>query len=326
MTESNQNAGADSVRPAPAFVPSRGDPIHWLSKDLKALFGGPVRKVTLDAGFTCPNRDGTLGVGGCTFCDPGGSGPDDLLRGEAWQDRLVRLADGAATGGYAGVLAYFQAYTNTYGRSPAELAATLERARNVPGVAGVIVGTRPDCLPPAILDVLADLNRRTRLWVDVGMQTVHDATHHAVNRGHTHADTLAAVEALRHLGIRFVLHLMMGLPGEDETMMRGTLAEAARLRPWGVKLHPLHVVEGSALASRWRTGVLPLMTREAFAGLAADLLETLPPETTVHRLTGERPEGVLLAPDWCRDKRRTLGAITRELARRQTWQGRRSAA
>jgi len=322
----SRNTKLNTIRPTSAFVPSRRDPIHWLSKDLKATFGGPVRKANLDAGFTCPNRDGTLSVGGCSFCDPGGSGPDDLVAGEAWHDRLVRLAGRATATGYAGVLAYFQAHTNTYGRTPEEFGAMLERTLAVRGVVGIIIGTRPDCLPPRILNVLAAFNRRTRLWVDVGMQTIHDATLSAVNRGHKHADTVAAVEALRALGIPFVLHVMLGLPGEDDAMMRATLAEVTRLRPWGVKLHPLHVVNGSALAARWKAGALPLLGREVFAAHAADLLETLPPETTIHRLTGERPEGILLAPDWCRDKRGTLGAVTRELARRASWQGKRAGS
>jgi uncharacterized protein len=305
-----------------SFVPSRRDPIHWLSKDLKARFGGVVRKASLDAGFTCPNRDGTLGVGGCAWCDPSGSGPDDLLPEEDWKGRLARLARSAQERGDPGVIAYFQAFTNTHGRPTQELESLLRKALGVPGVCGLALGTRPDCLPPDVLDVLTLLNRETFLWVEIGMQTACDATLAALNRGHAHEATVFALEALRARDIRCVLHLILGLPGESATTMLASLDEAARLRPWGVKLHPLHVVKGSALESAWREGQLDLLSLNAYVGLAVDGLERLAPETTIHRLTGERPKEILLAPDWCRDKRHVLAALQRELSRRKSWQGR----
>ena len=304
-----------------SFTPSRQDPIHWLSKDLKTRFGGNVRKASLDAGFTCPNRDGTLRTGGCVWCDPSGSGPDDLAAGEPWPERLRRLASAALDRGDKGVIAYFQAYTNTHGADPGNLERAWRSALAVPGVLGLAVGTRPDCLPPPVLDLFEEMGRGTFLWVEIGMQTSCDHTLEASNRGHGHAVTVAAVEALKTRGLRVVLHLILGLPGEDKETILASLAEAARLRPWGVKFHPLHVVRGSAIEKDWREGNLPLLDLDGYARLAADGLELLPPETTVHRLTGERPGGLLLAPEWCRDKHRTLGAIQRELARRQSWQG-----
>lgn len=304
------------------FLPSRQDPIHWLSKDLKARFGGSVRKASLDVGFTCPNRDGTLGAGGCAWCDPSGSGPDDAVPGEPWLERLRRLASAALKHGDRGVIAYFQAYTNTHGADPGTLEETWRSVLAVPGVLGLAVGTRPDCLPAPVLDLLQQLSRETFLWVEIGMQTSCNETLDACNRGHSHAATTAAVEALKARDLRVVLHLILGLPGEDAATMRASLAEAARLAPWGVKLHPLHVVRGSAFERDWRDGRLDLLELDDYARLAADGIEVLPPETTVHRLTGERPAGILLAPEWCRDKRRTLGAIQRELARRKSWQGR----
>ena len=304
-----------------SFVPAVADPIHWISKELKARFGGRVRKASLDTGATCPNRDGTLGVGGCAYCDPGGSGPDDLIPGEGWTDRLTRLARRALDRGEPGVIAYFQAFTATHGRGAAELDGMLRRAFGVPGVLGLALGTRPDCLPTDVLDLIESWASRHLAWVELGMQSRHDATLRALNRGHDHASTVAAVEALRERRVPVVLHLILGLPGEDAGAMRASIAEAARLNPWGVKLHPLHVVRGSALEGLWRADRLPLMSLEEYAALAADALELLPPEVTIHRLTGERPSGLLLAPGWCADKRATLGAIRRELARRRSWQG-----
>jgi uncharacterized protein len=244
--------------------------------------------------------------------------------GESWPGRLERLAGASLPRGDKGVIAYFQAFTGTHGPAAGELERAWRRALGVPGVLGLAVGTRPDCLPEAVLDALERLRREAFLWVEIGMQTSCDRTLAALNRGHAHAATAAAAEALRARGIPFVLHLILGLPGEDDATARASLAEAARLRPWGVKFHPLHVVRGSALEAPWREGGLRLLDVESYAGLAADGLELLSPETTVHRLTGERPGPLLLAPDWCRDKPKTLGAIRGELARRGSWQGKRA--
>jgi hypothetical protein len=153
------------------------------------------------------------------------------------------------------------------------------------------------------------------------MQTSKDGTLAALNRGHAHSATVGAAAALRERGLAFVLHLVFGLPGEDRQDALSTVEEAVRLRPWGIKIHPLHVVEGSPLSARWREGGLPLLGRDDYVERVCDALEGLPASVSVHRLTGERPEGVLLAPDWCRDKRAVLGAVARELARRGTWQG-----
>ena len=244
------------------------------------------------------------------------------MPGEAWRARLARLAGAAAGRGEPGVIAYFQAYTNTHGRTARGLEGLLREALAVPGVLGLAVGTRPDCLPSDVLDVLERLNRETFLWVEIGMQTACDATLAAMNRGHRHEATVGAAEALRARSIRCVLHLILGLPGEDEAKIFASLDEAARLNPWGVKLHPLHVVRGSALESAWRQDRLELLSREAYVRLAVDTLERLPPETTIHRLTGERPGEILLAPEWCRDKRATLAALQRERSRRHSFQGR----
>jgi len=291
--------------------------VRWLSAELKERFGGRVSKVALDVGpGTCPNRDGTRGMRGCAWCDPGGSGPDSD-RDEPWQETLRRGARLARARGEVGAIAYFQAFSPTHGPT-ADLARCAEEALSVPDVVGLAVASRPDGLAPEVLDLFAALDRRTYLWIEIGMQSCHDRTLSACNRGHGHGDTTRAVEALRTRGLRTVLHLIAGLPGEGTAQIRASFDEAARLAPWGVKLHPLHVVRGARMEEAWRRGEVALLSQEEYAGLAADLLERLPAGTVVHRLTGERPGGLLLAPEWCRSKRRVLNAIRSELARRTT--------
>jgi len=289
--------------------------VRWLSAELRERFSGRVSKVALDVGpGTCPNRDGTLGMRGCAWCDPRGSGPD-ADRERPWQESLARGAAHALDRGEVGVIAYFQAFSPTH--APAEeLADCAEEALAVKGVVGLAVASRPDGLSPDVLALFRDLHLRTYFWAEVGMQSCHDGTLAQCNRGHRHAATVGAVEALRAGGLRTVLHLIAGLPGEGPDEMRASFDETARLAPWGVKLHPLHVVRGARLEEGWRRGEIALLTLDQYAGLAADLLERLPPGTVVHRLTGERPGDLLLAPEWCRDKRRVLNAIRCELARR----------
>lgn len=295
--------------------------VHWLSGDLKARFGGRVTKVALDAGGTCPNRDGSKGRSGCAWCDGGGSGPDGPDRSLPWREVLEHGVQMALARGAAGAIAYFQAFTSTYAKAD-EIAILGEKSLAVPGVIGLAFGARPDCLSEEVLDCLSGLRKRTFLWVEVGMQTMHDATLAAMNRGHSHGATAAACDVLQHRDIPFVLHLIAGLPGETKQMMRASFDEAARLKPWGVKLHPLHVVKGSMLEAPYGRGELPLLEMGGYASLAADMLERISPETSIHRLTGERPAGVLVAPAWCREKRKVLAAIQKELTVRGSCQGR----
>ena len=295
-------------------------PVHWLSGDLKARFGGRVTKVALDVGGTCPNRDGSKGRGGCAWCDEGGSGPDGPDRLLPWREALERGVKIALERGAVGAIAYFQAFTSTYAKAD-EISILGEKSLSVPGVIGLAFGARPDCLEEDVLDCLSGFRKRTFLWVEVGMQTMHDSTLAAMNRGHSHAATEAACDMLQRRGIPFVLHLIAGLPGETKEMMRASFDEAARLKPWGVKLHPLHVVKGSMLEAPYGRGELPLLEMGEYASLAADMLERISPETTIHRLTGERPAGVLVAPAWCMEKRKVLAAIQKELAARGSCQG-----
>jgi len=302
------------------FLPTPDRPVHTLSRYFKDNFGGRVRKIALDAGFSCPNRIGPGREGGCFWCDPSGSGPG----GDPgdWESRLKEEASKLLGKGFVGGIAYLQAFTGTFGES-AELRKKYEKALAVEGVLGLAVGTRPDCLDPETLGMLEDVGRARFLWVEIGMQTMHDATLLACNRGHSHQATVAAAEELRKRGIKTVLHLIAGLPGESGEMIRRSFGEAVRLDPWGIKLHPFHIVKGSEFGKRFEAGRGPrMMELQEYAELAASLIEMAAPETVFHRLTGERPEGILLAPRWCQDKNLVRKEILARLAASKGFQGR----
>ncbi|HNQ78780.1 MAG TPA: TIGR01212 family radical SAM protein [Acidobacteriota bacterium] len=301
------------------FDPSPDAPINTLSGFFRDHFGGRVRKVSLDAGFSCPNREGADRRGGCHWCDPSGSGPAKSESG--WEEVLRAGAAKLSGKGFKGAIAYFQAFTNTLGGT-SRLEEVYEKALSVEGVLGLAVGTRPDCLSMETMEILERLNRKTFLWVEIGMQTMHDPTLALCNRGHGHAATVSAFGELHRRGMRTVLHLIAGLPGETGDMIRESFEEAARLDPWGIKLHPLHVVRGSEF-EKWHTqGKLRVLGLSEYAELAVRLIEVAAPRTVFHRITGERPEGMLVAPAWCLEKDRVRNEIYRLLHETGGFQGR----
>lgn len=298
---------------------------HTWNYHLRQKYGQKVCKIPLNAGFSCPNRDGTCGTGGCTFCSGQQSGdfggdpalpiPEQFARmrevfAKKWPDALY--------------IAYFQAGTNTYAPLPV-LEEKFETALALPGVVGLSVATRADCLPPPVLDYLADLSRRTDLTVELGLQTVHDQTARQINRGHNYAAFLAGYRALVCRDIRVCVHLINGLPGETQEMMRQSARQVAALRPFAVKLHLLHLLRGTALAAQYEAAPFPLMEKEAYVRLICDQLELLPPQTVIQRLTGDGDRRALIGPLWSVCKREVLNAIDRELVRRDTVQGARSS-
>ena len=295
---------------------------HTLSYHLKELFPGRrVGKAAVDAGFSCPNLDGTRGTGGCAYCRSGGTefaGSSAVPVREQVERELLRIRRKWPD---AGAVAYFQSHTNTYAPA-ARLRALFEEALAVPGVCGLSVATRADCLPPDVLDLLAELSRRTYLTVELGLQTIHDETARRINRCHTTGEFLAAYRALTQRGVRVCVHLIDGLPGETEAMMLETARAVGALRPGGVKLHLLHVLEGTALARAWRQGAYLPLGRDEYIRVVCRQLELLPAETVVERLTGDGAKDVLLAPRWSRDKLAVLGGIDRFLAQNEMWQGR----
>ncbi|TVP83908.1 MAG: TIGR01212 family radical SAM protein [Alkalicoccus sp.] len=289
--------------------------------ELKEHFGEKVMKIPIDGGFDCPNRDGTVAHGGCTFCSVRGSGDfagrraDDLVtQFHDVKDRMHRKWKNAK---YIG---YFQAYTNTY--APVEeLREKFEIILAQEGVVGLSIATRPDCLPDEVVEYLAELNERTYLWVELGLQTAHDKTGELINRAHDFACYGEGVRKLRRHGIRVCSHIINGLPLEDHRMMLQTAEEVARLDVQGIKIHLLHLLKKTAMVKQYEKGLVDLMKLEDYIQIVCDQLEILPPDMTVHRLTGDGPAELLIGPMWSSHKWNALNGIDEELQRRGSWQG-----
>lgn len=294
---------------------------HTLNWALRQEFGTKIFKVMLDAGFTCPNLDGTVAKGGCTFCSTKGSGDfagdrrEDLVtqfntvrnrQHEKWPD--------------AKYMGYFQAYTNTYAPVPV-LREYYEVILEQPGVVGLSIATRPDCLPDDVIEYLAELNERTYLWLELGLQTIHDSTSELINRAHDTDCFVDAVERLRKHGIRTCAHIIYGLPGETHEMMMATGQAMADLNVEGIKIHLLHLMKKTPMVHQWKQGLLRFLEMDEYIKLVVDTLELLPPEMVIHRITGDAPRDLLIGPMWSQNKWEVLNGIDRELKERNTWQG-----
>lgn len=294
---------------------------HTWNYEMRSQFQDKVFKVMLDAGFTCPNRDGTIAKGGCTFCSARGSGDfagsrrDDLVtQFNTIRDRQHLKWPNAK---YIG---YFQAYTNTY--APVEvLREYYEVILKQPGVVGLSIATRPDCLPDDVIEYLAELNERTYLWVEMGLQTIHDSTSELINRAHDTECYLRAVEKLRKHNIRVCTHIIYGLPQEDHEMMLATGKAVSKMDVQGIKIHLLHLMRKTPMVKQYEAGLLRFLERDEYVNLIVDTLEFLPPEMIIHRLTGDAPRELLIGPMWSLDKWPVLNGIDAELKRRDTWQG-----
>ena len=287
---------------------------------LRQRFGGKVFKISLNGGFTCPNRDGTKGFGGCSYCSVSRSGD---FAGDPRESIPAQFAGEKARmekkwqGKY---IAYFQAGTNTYAPL-SQLKALYEEALAQEGVVGLSLSTRPDCLAEDVLDYLTELAGRTCLTVELGLQTVHDATAVRIRRGHTYRKFVEGYRRLRDRGILTGIHIINGLPGETPDMMLETARAVAELNPHSLKIHLLHVLEGTLLAEEYGRGEFPLLTLEEYVRIVCDQLELLPPEVVLQRLTGDGNRSTLIGPLWSLKKRTVLNEIDKELARRDTWQG-----
>lgn len=295
---------------------------HRLSHELQARFGGPVRKISVDAQCGCPNADGTLGSGGCIFCNIRSFSPSRRRPPAPIRQQLEQgIAHLNARHRVERFIAYFQPATNTF--APVEqLRQWWTEALSVPGVVGLAVGTRPDCVPDEVLDLLAELAQRTWVIVEYGLQSIHDRSLDWMHRGHDYAAFLDAVQRTQRRGLDIGAHLILGLPGETREDMLATARELARLRLHAVKLHNLYAVEQTPLAALVRSGEVVLPEREAYVQWVVDVLEQLPPECVIDRLSGDAPPEFLVGPAWCLDKAGVQRAIERELERRQSWQGR----
>ena len=293
---------------------------HWL----KTTFGGKCAKIPLDAGFSCPNLDGVCGTGGCIYCSGRGSGDFAESSVVPLREQYDRQRDFLSKKWPTErCIPYFQARTNTY--APADvLRPVFEEALTWPGVVGMNIATRADCLPADTVDLLAELSEKTVLTVELGLQTTHDTTAAAINRGHTYGNFLEGYSRLRERApkVLICIHLIMGLPGETEADMLETVKRVADLKPDQVKIHLLHVLKGTVLGKMYEEGRYTPMEREDYVSVVVKSLELLSPETVVARVTGDGAAEDLLAPLWSRRKREVLNAIDVALIRENTWQGR----
>jgi hypothetical protein len=296
---------------------------YTFNEHLREKFGGKIFKVSLDAGFTCPNRDGTLGQGGCIYCSARGSGDFAGEQGLSIHDQFLEVTDRMQKKWpRAQYIAYFQAYTNTY--APVErLRAVYEEALAEDNVVGLAISTRPDCLPEDVLDYLEELNQKTYLWVELGLQSIHDRTMELIERGHNYVQFLKGLDLLHSRGIQVCAHLILGLPGETKAEMLETAQAVAKLPLRGIKIHLLHVLKGTPLAAIYQCEPFELMAKDDYVSLVVDILEIIPSEMVIHRLTGDGPPDELIGPRWSRKKWEVLNAIDAELVRRDTWQGKR---
>jgi len=299
----------------------REKPYRSFSEHLKEHFGVRVHKISVDAGFGCPNRDGTRTLPGCLFCDPGGSGAVGIDRRLGIAAQLEQGKEVMTRKYHAGkFLAYFQPFSNTYAPL-ARLRALYDEALAVADVVGLAVGTRPDCLDETVCDLLAEYHRRTYFWLELGLQSRHDRTLAWLRRGHDYACFLRSYAAVKARGLRVCVHLIIGLPAERRADLLATVGELARLRVDGVKLHLLHILDGTPLGELYRQGAIRVLPQAEYVNLVVDVLERLPADTLIHRLTGDGPRDTLLAPLWSLSKWEVLNAIDAELARRGSVQG-----
>ena len=285
-----------------------------LNDVLKAEYGEKVYKLSLSSGCTCPNRDGTVGVGGCTFCSAGGSGDfaaEFAPLSEQLEDakrRIQRKTDARK------FIAYFQSYTNTYGNLE-RLEALYTEAIQRDEIVILDLATRPDCLGADVLAMLARLNQIKPIWVELGLQTIHERTAEAFHRGYSLAAFEKGYRDLKALGIAVIVHVIYSLPGESKADMLDTVRYLAKLDPPidGVKLQMLHVLKGTELGREYETAPFPLLTLEEYAELIAESLCILPEDTVVHRMTGDAPGKLLIAPEWTRNKKKVLNTIQRKI-------------
>jgi len=296
-------------------------PYLTFSRHLKQRFGGRVHKISVDAGFSCPNRGATRNRPGCLFCDPDGSGAVGIDRGFPVAEQIERGKEIMIRKYKAGhFLAYFQPFSNTF--APVEhLRKLYDEALAVERVVGLAVGTRPDCVPPPVMDLLAEYHRRTYFWLELGLQSSHDRTLELLRRGHDYSCFLDAYEAAKARGLKVCVHVILGLPGESRADMLATAEEMARLKVDGIKLHLLHVLRGTPLGDLYQQGDIRILEQDEYVSLVADVIERLPSSTLIHRLTGDGPRDTLLAPLWSLNKWEVLNAIDDELQRRGTRQG-----
>lgn len=294
--------------------------MNMVNTYLKNTFGSKVVKLSLDGGFTCPNRDGSKGVGGCLFCSASGSGDMAAGSGDIVADLDAQISLLSDKWPDAKYLAYFQSHTNTY--APAEkLRQKFYAALDHPQVSGIAIATRPDSIPDDVLELLAELNEKTFLWVELGLQTIHQETMDAMNLCYKLDEYDSAVARLLDKGIKVVTHLILGLPEESRQMMLDSVKHVCSKPIFGLKLHMFNLVKGSQMELT-HPDYVSFSSIEEYVDLLIAAVELVPPSITLHRISGDAPRSTLIYPEWSYMKRTILNTIHKEMRERNTWQGR----
>ena len=285
-----------------------------LSDILKQQYGEKIFKICLTSGCTCPNRDGKISLGGCSFCSEGGSGEFASAPGDIdtqIEEAKERIRNKTSASRY---IAYFQSFTNTYG-DVETLEKLYERVIRRKDIVILSIGTRPDCLGEDVLEMLRRLNEIKPVWIELGLQTMHDETAQRVNRGYPLAVFEDALNRLKSLGIQVIVHVIFGLPGETKEDMLQTIRYLATLSPGpdGIKLQMLNILRGTELGRQYEENPFPLLSLDEYTDIAAESISILPEEMVIHRMTGDGPGNILIAPDWVRNKKKVLNTISRKL-------------
>lgn len=288
---------------------------YSLNRYLQDTFGQKIYKISLDGGFTCPNRDGTLDTRGCIFCSQAGSGEHAQNRKDSiWQQiekgkERFKIQNGK-------YIAYFQAFTNTY--APVErLRELYEEAISHPDIAILSIATRPDCLSEKILLLLQEMNEKKPVWVELGLQTIHENSAVYIRRGYPLSVYDEAVRNLKKIGVQVIVHVILGLPGETSEQMKETVSYVAKSGADGIKLQLLHVIKGTDLEKDYRAGKFRTLELEEYANLVADCVALLPPDMVIHRLTGDGDRKTLAAPLWSLHKKRVLNTINQKIREKE---------
>ena len=295
-----------------------------LNNYLREKFGQKIYKISIDGGFTCPNRDGTLGNRGCIFCSAGGSGDfaedrnlsvtEQIERGKnRVEAKMPKNLEGSENGSAHKYIAYFQAFTNTYA-SIERLRALYIEAIDHPDIVAISIGTRPDCLSKDVIELLGELNRIKPVWVELGLQTIHEKSAEYIRRGYPLSVYDSAVSKLRSHDIEVITHVILGIPGETKEDMLNTVRYVGESGVQGIKLQLLHVLRGTDLAEDYNKGLFKCMSMDEYIELVAACLENLPEDIVIHRMTGDGPKSILIAPEWSGDKKRVLNALNKRLS------------
>lgn len=294
---------------------------HTLNYELRKEFGQKVIKLSLDGGFTCPNRDGTIGNKGCIFCSEEGSGEFTASRKLSIQNQIDEqinfLSPKWKTNKY---IAYFQNFTNTYSTIE-DLRKKYYDAISREDIVGLAIATRPDCLPEDVLDLLYEINNKTYLWVELGLQTIHEKTANVIRRGYDLKCYEKAISDLKDRGIRVVTHLILGLPGEEKKDILESVKYVGHTNTWGIKLHLMYILENTDLYELYQKRPFHVLSQDEYISLVVDSLEVLPPHMVIHRLTGDGAKKSLIAPRWSLNKLAVLSGIDKELKYRDSYQG-----